>query len=128
VNTREFSRPLVHPPSVAGRLTSYAPIVLSRGRTQDTAFEQWENRVWSLNQTVEVALAAFRKDILIDLFNEAGQKVLSWKVFRCWPSEYVALSNLNSADSSVVVESLRLENEGRERDLAVVEPVEPTAD
>jgi phage tail-like protein len=109
-------------------LTSYAPIVLSRGRTQDTAFEQWANRVWSLNETVEVALADFRKDIILDLFNEAGQKVLSWNVFRCWPSEYIALSNLNSGDSSVVIESLRLENEGWERDPAVVEPVEPTAD
>ena len=108
--------------------TRYEAITLSRGRTQDVAFEDWANRVSRLGAAPgsEVALADFRKDIVIDLLNEAGQRVLSWKVFRCWPSEYVALGPLDSEDSDVVIESLTLENEGWERDTAVVEPVEPS--
>jgi phage tail-like protein len=111
---------------VSPGLTRYAPIVLSRGRTQDIAFEQWANKVWSLGATPEVSLADFRKDIIIDLFNEAGQLVLSWKVFRCWPSEYVALGALDADDSAVAIESVTLQNEGWERDLSVTEPTEPT--
>jgi phage tail-like protein len=99
-----------------------------RGRTGDTAFEQWANKVWLLNGGMgsEVSLADFRKDIQIALFNEAGQLVLAWNVFRCWPSEYVALGDLDAGDSAIVIESLTLQNEGWERDLGVVEPAEPT--
>jgi phage tail-like protein len=108
--------------------TRYAPIVLLRGRTRDTAFEQWANKVWLLNAGMgsAVSLADFRKDIQIALFNEAGQRVLAWNVFRCWPSEYVALGDLEAGDSAIVIESLTLQNEGWERDLGVVEPAEPT--
>jgi phage tail-like protein len=108
--------------------TRYEPITLSRGRTQDPAFEAWADLVSKLGAPLgsEVALADFRKDITIDLLNEAGQRVLSFLVFRCWPSEYVALGPLDSDDSAVVIESLTLENEGWERDTSVVEPVEPS--
>ena len=110
-------------------LTRYAPIVLSRGRTQDTAFEAWANQVWSLGSSLgnEVSLANFRKDITVDLLNEAGQVALSWNVFRCWPSEYVALGALDARESSVAIESLTLQNEGWERDPSVTEPTEPTS-
>lgn len=112
---------------VSPGLTRYAPMVLSRGRTHDTAFEAWANKVWTLGAGLgsEVSLRDFRKDIVIDLFNEAGQLVLAWNVYRCWPSEYVALGPLAADDSAVVIESLTLENEGWERDLSVTEPVEP---
>lgn len=72
-----------------------------------------------------MSLQDFRKGIMIDLLNEAGQLVLAWKVYRCWPSEYVALGRLDADDSAVVIESLTLHNEGWERDLSVTEPVEP---
>jgi phage tail-like protein len=118
-------------PSIAHRSpgqTTYAPIVLERGRTHDTAFEQWANKVWNYGggPGSEVSLKDFRKDVLIDLFNEAGQKVMSFKVYRCWPSEYVALSELGADQSAVASEVLTLENEGWERDYDVREPVEPS--
>ena len=113
---------------VAPGLTRHAPIVLRRGRTHDTAFEQWANKVWTLGAGPgsEVSLADFRKDIILELYNEAGQLALAWHVHRCWPSEYVALSALDASDSAVVIESLTLQNEGWERDLSVTEPKEPT--
>jgi phage tail-like protein len=108
--------------------TGYDPIVLERGRTQDTAFEDWANLVWALGAGpgTEVHLKEFRKDIVIELYNEAGQVVLAFKVLRCWPSDYVALSDLcANGEAAVAVESLTLENEGWQRDLSVPEPVEP---
>lgn len=107
--------------------TSYAPIVLERGRTQDTAFEDWANKVWRLGAGlgVEVGLADFRKDIVIELLNEAGQLVMAFKVYRCWPSEYAALPDLDAGANAVLIEHIKLENEGWERDTSIPEPKEP---
>ena len=74
----------------------------------------------------ELSLADFRKDIIIDLFNEAGQKVISYNVFRCWVSEYQALPDLDANANAVAIQTLKLENEGWERDTAVTEPTEPS--
>jgi len=108
-------------------LTKFDPIILERGLTQDHAFEQWANQVWQLGAALgsEVALKEFRKDIIIELYNEAGQLVYAFKVFRCWPSEFQALPDLNAEAGSVAIEHLKLENEGWERDTSVTEPVEP---
>jgi len=108
-------------------ITVFDPIVLERGRTQDLAFENWANLVWRLGGVpgAEVGLADFRKDIFIELLNEAGQLVMAFKVFRCWPSEYVTLGDLSSETSAVAIERITLQNEGWERDASVVEPVEP---
>jgi len=108
--------------------TTYEPIVLMRGRTHDAEFERWANKVWNLGAGAgaEVSLADFRKDVVIDLFNEAGQKVMSFKVYRCWPSEYVALGELDANDTCVAFESITLQHEGWERDYEVKEPVEPS--
>lgn len=107
--------------------TDFEPLVLERGITQDHVFEQWANLVWQLGAGPgsEVALKEFRKDIVIELYNEAGQLVYAFKVFRCWPSEYQALPDLNADASAIALERLKLENEGWERDTAVTEPVEP---
>jgi len=108
--------------------TSYEPIVLVRGRTHDMEFEQWANKVWNYGSGLgsEVSLKDFRKDILIELYNEAGQLVLAFKVYRCWPSDYIALSDLDAGNTSVAFESITLQHEGWERDDEVVEPVEPS--
>jgi phage tail-like protein len=108
--------------------TAFEPIVLGRGLTHDPAFEEWANLVWKLGASPESALADFRKDILIDVFNEAGQKIFSYKVFRCWVSEYQALPDLDANATAVAIEQIKLENEGWERDPSVTEPKEPTTD
>jgi phage tail-like protein len=99
-----------------------------RGRTHDTEFENWANKVWNYGSSLgtEVSLKDFRKDIVIELYNEAGQLVMAFKVYRCWPSDYVALSDLDANDTSVAFESITLQHEGWERDYAVTEPVEPS--
>ena len=72
----------------------------------------------------EVSLADFRKDIIIDVFNEAGEKVLSYNVYRCWVSEYQALPDLDANANAVAIQHIKLENEGWNRDFAVTEPTE----
>ena len=108
--------------------TKYDAITLERGVTHDTEFEKWANKVWDLGggAGTEVSLADFRKDVIIDLFNEAGQKVISYKVYRCWVSEYQALPDLDANAGAVALQHIKLENEGWERDFDVVEPTEPT--
>lgn len=108
--------------------TRYEPIALERGVTHDQEFEDWANKVWSLGAGLgaEVSLKDFRKDILIELYNEAGQLVIAYKVYRCWVSEFQALPELSANISGVALQAITLENEGWERDEAVVEPEEPS--
>jgi phage tail-like protein len=107
-------------------LTQFDPITLERGLTQDLAFANWANKVWALGGNPEVALADFRKDIFIDFYNEADQLVISYKVYRCWVSEYQALPDLDANANAVAIEHIKLENEGWERDMSVTEPLEPS--
>jgi len=106
--------------------TKYEPITLERGVTHDTEFEAWANKVWNFGSGIEVSLKDFRKDLIIDVFNEAGQTVLSYKVFRAWVSEYQSLPDLDANANAVAIQTLKLEHEGWERDYEVREPSEPS--
>jgi phage tail-like protein len=108
--------------------TEYDAITLERGVTHDTDFETWANKVWNFGSVVgaEVSLADFRKDIIIELLNEAGQTVISYNVYRCWVSEFQSLPDLDANANAVAISKLKIENEGWERDYAVVEPKEPS--
>jgi phage tail-like protein len=106
--------------------TTFDPLTLERGVTHDAAFEDWANLVWRRGGGGnELALSSFRKDIFIELLNEAGQVVIAYKVYRCWVSEFVALSDLDANNTAVAFQHIKLENEGWERDTSVVEPKEP---
>ena len=119
-------------PSLAYRSpgqTEYNAITLERGVTHDLDFEQWANKVWSRaggSGEQQVSLKDFRKDIIIELYNEAGQKVIAYNVYRCWVSEYTALPELDASANAVAIQSIKLENEGWERDADVAEPTEPS--
>lgn len=108
--------------------TKYEAITLERGVTHDVEFEQWANKVWNYQSGLgsEVSLKDFRKDIIIEVMNEAGQVVITYNVFRCWVSEYQALPDLDANANAVAIQSIKLENEGWERDYNVKEPTEPT--
>jgi phage tail-like protein len=108
--------------------TTYEPIMLEQGVTHDIEFEKWANKVWLVGAGLgsEVSLQDFRKDISIELYNEAGQVALAYNVYRCWVSEFTALPELDAMGNAIAIRSLKLENEGWERDLAVTEPTEPT--
>jgi len=108
--------------------TEYEPITLERGITQDPAFEEWATKVWNFGAGLgsEVSLKDFRKDIAIEIMNEAGQVVIRYEVYRCWVSEYQALPELDAETGKVAFQYIKLENEGWKRDTSVVEPEEPS--
>ncbi len=103
--------------------THYAPIVLERGVTHDLEFEAWANLVFNKGSG-SMSLKSFRKDIIIELLNEAGVLVIAYRVYRCWVSEYVALPDLDAGQNAVAIQSITIEHEGWERDTGVAEPQE----
>jgi phage tail-like protein len=112
--------------------SEFEAIMLERGVTHDPDFEKWANKVWNFRnaqagadqRTKEVSLADFRKDIIIDVFNEAGQKAISYKVYRCWISEFQAMPDLDANANAIAIQHIKLENEGWEMDTVVKEPKE----
>ncbi len=108
--------------------TEYEPITLERGVTHDTEFEKWANKVWNFGAQLgsEVSLKDFRKEITLELYNEAGQLAVAYKIYRCWVSEFQSLPDLDANANAVAIQHIRLENEGWERDVDVTEPTEPT--
>lgn len=104
--------------------TSYDAITLEQGITHDTTFEEWANLVNNFQGDAAMSLKNFRKDIIIDVFNLAGQRIMSYNVSRCWVSEYQALPELDAGGNAVMIATVKLENEGWERDTSVTEPTE----
>lgn len=107
--------------------SKFEAITLERGVTHDEEFERWANLVWNVEAGLgaEVSLSDFRKDIIIEMYNEAGQLAIAYKVFRCWVSEFQSLPELDANANAVAIQTIKLENEGWIRDLDVVEPSEP---
>jgi len=108
--------------------TNYEAVTLERGVTHDPEFEKWANKVWNFGSGLgaETSLKDFRKDIQIEFYNESGQLTISYNVYRCWVSEYQCLPELDANANAVAIQTLKLENEGWERDYAVSEPTEPS--
>ena len=108
--------------------TEYSEITLERGVTHDPEFEKWANKVWNFGSGLgaEVSLKDFRKDLIVEVYNEAGQLAIAYKIYRCWPSEFQALPELDASANAIAIQTLKLENEGWERDYDVTEPTEPS--
>ncbi len=108
--------------------TEYEAITLERGVTHDREFSNWASKVWNFKAGLgaEVSLKDFRKDIILEVYNEAGQLALAYKIYRCWVSEYQPLPDLDANANAVAIQHLKLENEGWEQDVEVPEPAEPT--
>jgi phage tail-like protein len=107
--------------------TKYEAITLERGVTHDLEFEAWANKVWHVGAGLgaEVSLKDFRKDVILEVYNETGQVVLAYKIYRCWVSEFQAMPDLDANANAIAIQTLKLENEGWERDTDVGEPTEP---
>lgn len=104
--------------------TTMSPITLKRGVTHDTAFEEWSEKVWSPIGPAAMSLKDYRKDILIELLNLQGNVVKSYRLYRCWPSDYVPLAVLDAGADLVAEETLTIQCENWERDKDIAEPTE----
>lgn len=112
--------------------TEYGPITLERGVSYDVAFAQWANKVFDYSNStgtaptaMDTSLLDFRKSMTINVYNEAGQKVLAYNVYNAWVSEFSAMSELDGMGNALVIESMTIQNEGWERDWTVTEQKEP---
>lgn len=107
--------------------SEFEAVTLERGVTHDLEFEAWASRVWMLNNGLgsEVSLRNFRKDVILELLNEAGQVAIAYTLFRCWVSDYQAMPELDANANAVAIQSIKLENEGWQRSPDVTEPSEP---
>jgi phage tail-like protein len=108
--------------------TEYEAITLERGVTHDKEFEQWANKVWNYGAGLgsESSLKDFRKELIIEVYNEAGQLAISYKVYRAWVSEFQSLPDLDANANAIAIQHIKLENEGWERDVETPEPAEPS--
>ena len=108
--------------------TEYEAITLERGVTHDPEFETWASAVWNAGPGpgAEVPPKALRRDVVIERYDEAGQRVLTYRVHRAWVSRYQAVPELDANANAVAIEMLTLENEGWERADDVAEPSEPS--
>ncbi|HEX2190182.1 MAG TPA: phage tail protein [Longimicrobiaceae bacterium] len=104
--------------------TSYDAITLEQGVTHDASFEEWANLVNNFEGDALMSLKNFRKDVTIEVYNLQGVVVMAYNVFRCWVSEYQALPELDAGGNAVMIRTIKLENEGWERDVSVTEPTE----
>jgi phage tail-like protein len=123
VEFREAGENIV-PRKLPGK-SSFADVTLEAGITYDTAFEDWANLVNDFASHSLASLGEFRKNISIDVFNDAGQKALSYNLYRCWVSEYQALPDLDAGANAIAITTIKLVYEWFERDASVKEPQGP---
>lgn len=108
--------------------TEFEAVTMERGVTHDPNFEAWARKVWNFGAGLgaETSLKDFRKDIILEFYNEAGQLAIAYRIFRCWVSEYQALPDLDANANAVAIQHIKIENEGWERDASAPEPTEPS--
>src|SRR5512132_3962698 len=74
--------------------TKYEPVTLERGLTHDFDFEDWANAAQKLDKGAPTqSLKNLRRQVRIDLLNEAGQPVHRYILHRCWVSEFQGLAD-----------------------------------
>jgi len=97
--------------------TKYEPITLEQGMSLDTDFEDWADLV---NKWGGTDLAKkdneFRKELRVEVLDLDGEVVLKYKMHKCWVSEYTALPDLDANANAVAIKTLKIENEGWEKD------------
>lgn len=119
------------PVRLAPGQTSYGPVTFERGVSYDVTLEQWANKAFDWTNSGEAtgrntSLLDFRRDLTVEVYNEAGMKVLGYIIRRAWVSEFHAMSDLDGPGNALVVESMVVQHEGWERDDTVVDVTEPT--
>jgi phage tail-like protein len=97
--------------------TKFDAITIERGVTHDAEFEAWANKAWSFasGPGAETSLKDSRKDLIIELYDEAGRLAIAYRLHRCWVSEFQALPDLDGNANAVAIAHMKLENEGWER-------------
>ncbi len=107
--------------------TKFEPVTLEAGITYDTTFEDWANLVNDFESHSLTSLKDYRKNLTVEVYNEAGKKVLAWNLYNCWVSDYQALPDLDAGANAVAIQTIKLEYEWFKRDNTVKEEEGPKA-
>ena len=101
---------------LAGK-TKYEPITLEQGLSLDTDFEDWADQVnkWGGTDLSEKD-NEFRKELRVEVLDLDGEVVLKYKMHKCWVSEYTAIPDFDANANAVAIKTLKIENEGWEKD------------
>ena len=83
--------------------------------THDVEFERWASTARNVSKDS-------RRDVVIEVHDEAGRLRLAYRVFRCWVSEFQSLPDLDANANAVTIQHIKLEHEGIERDDEVPDP------
>jgi phage tail-like protein len=109
-----------------GRST-YDGISLERGVTHNVEFERWANMVHPYAGDPAMDLVNYKQELTLEVMNEKGHVALRYFLHACWVSEFTALMDFDSNANGTLIEVVKLETEGWERDVATVEPDESSA-
>jgi phage tail-like protein len=109
-------------------IVEFDSVTIKNGVTQDRTFYAWAGKVWAIGNQfgMEVSLKDFRKDVILEVYNEAGQLAIAYTLYRCWPSEFQAQADLDANTGGILFQHLKLEHEGFDLDISVPELPEPS--
>jgi len=111
-------------PRLSPGTTNFSPIIMERGLSHDASFEEWANMVFDANGDSKVSLKSYKKTVVIELLNLAGEIVMAFNIYNCWISEYQPLPELDANGKCIAIEKIVLQHDGWERDIAITEPSE----
>jgi phage tail-like protein len=103
-------------------VVAFDPITLERSVSHDTAFEDWAKLVKPATPGAGGVYGSHLKTVRIEILNDAGEPVIAYDVYHCWPTVYRPLPDLVDGRPMRLVESITLVHDGWERDPEVVVP------
>jgi phage tail-like protein len=103
ITVRDGSSPGGSGHTVPGRIGT-EPVTIERPAGADSAFEDWARSATDI---------ASKKDVTIEVLDRDGGVLASYRLRRCWPSEYRVVL-LGHRARAAAIEELRLENDGWE--------------
>jgi phage tail-like protein len=112
--------------------TGYAAITLERGISFDDAFLRWAKQIFDYANSAaptgaSASLGDFRRPLGIEIFDEAGQKVVAYAVHDAWVSEFSGGSALDGLGDAVTIERMVVQHQGWDRE-AFAEQARPNLD
>ena len=93
-------------------------VTLERGVTFDAEFDSWANSAGGVpaGTPSQAFPTDVRRELVIEVYDEAGQVAIVYRLHGCWVSEYQAQPDLDAHANAMAIQHLRLENEGWEQD------------
>jgi len=104
--------------------TKSEPVTLERGLSHDDQFIEWANLVSNPITGPDISLSKYRKEVTIQVLNEAGTPAIAYILKRAWVSEFQAVPEMDANANAVGIQMLKLEYEGFIVDPNVSEPAE----